>query len=230
MGCGESKAKNEKPDLSGCEPAMGRNSLHMAAMQGKTEAVKYYLAQGIDPNGKGGVDGNTALHFIVMANHKDQWHEETAKALIEGGADPQETNNDGSTVLQYAQDFGANACAKGLRAMGAREEPNCADCAPAMGRNELHMAAMNGNTACVKYYLSQGMDPNAKGGVDGNTALHFIVMANRKDQWYEETARALIEGGADTQATNDDGSTVLEYAQDFGANACAKGLRAMGAH
>jgi len=224
MGCGESKEKQAgAKDCGEHKEEMKRNKLHDAAMKGHTECVKAFLAQGMDPNLRGGVDDNTALHFIVMANKKNVWFQETAKALIDGGADPQVTNGAGSTVLEYAEDFGAAACAQGLRDMGAHYHEE------AMGRNKLHDAASKGCTSCVRL-LSKTIDINSTGGEHGGTCFHYIVLAHKRGHWHKETAKALVELGADINKVNNDGDTPLQYARDFGANAVVAGLLELGAH
>ena len=73
-------------------------------------------------NETGGEHGGTAFHYIVLAHRRGEWAEESAKALVELGADINKTNNDGDTPLSYARDFGANAVVKGLLALGAEND------------------------------------------------------------------------------------------------------------
>ena len=92
VGCGESQSPelptDEAPDIS----------IHAAARQGKIEAVKQYLTDGVGVNAKA-ERGRTPLHFAAHVGHK-----EIVELLIANGADVNAKDEDGKTPLGWADD------------------------------------------------------------------------------------------------------------------------------
>ncbi len=80
--------------LVGCGPSM---SIHKAAEEGNTEAVKQHLAAGADVDVKGGWLGGTPLHYAV-----GEGRNEIAKPLIAKGADVNAKDERGKTPLDLA--------------------------------------------------------------------------------------------------------------------------------
>ena len=77
--------------LVGCGPSM---SIHKAAEEGNTEAVKQHLAAGADVDVKGGWLGGTPLHYAV-----GEAHNEIAKLLIAKGANVNAKAKEGRTPM-----------------------------------------------------------------------------------------------------------------------------------
>ena len=71
-------------------------SIHIAAAAGHIEAVKQYLADGVDVNAKD-VDSHTPLHFAALWGHK-----ETVGLLIDEGSEVNAKSDVGKTPLQMA--------------------------------------------------------------------------------------------------------------------------------
>ena len=92
VGCGESQSPelptDEAPDIS----------IHAAARQGKIEAVKQHLTDGVGVNAKA-ERGRTPLHFAAHVGHK-----EIVELLIANGADVNAKDEDGKTPLGWADD------------------------------------------------------------------------------------------------------------------------------
>jgi len=101
IGCG----KQEDPDP--------RINLHLAALQGRVDAVQLHIEAGSDLNE---IDeyGSTPLIAAITFGQT-----EVAKVLIEAGADIRITNNEGSTPLHVAAFFCHTEIVKALLDNGA---------------------------------------------------------------------------------------------------------------
>lgn len=75
---------------------------------------------------------------------------------------------------------------------------------------ELHVAALDGETARVEALLREGMQVNAR-SFTGETPL-----LNACGEGHEETVRLLLERGADVQAPDNDGRTPLHLVAGIG--------------
>ena len=73
-------------------------SIHAAARQGKIEAVKQHLTDGVGVNAKSEM-GRTTLHSAAREGHK-----EVIELLIAKGADVNVKDDDGTTPLDMADD------------------------------------------------------------------------------------------------------------------------------
>jgi len=73
-------------------------SIHAAARQGKIEAVKQHLTDGVGVNAKS-ERGRTPLHSAAREGHK-----EVIELLIAKGADMNAKDDDGTTPLDMADD------------------------------------------------------------------------------------------------------------------------------
>jgi len=65
----------------------GTTALHLAALEGHTEALQALLKHGADTTAKG-YNGNTALHYAALGGRT-----EALQALLEHGADTTPTDN-----------------------------------------------------------------------------------------------------------------------------------------
>ena len=73
-------------------------SIHAAARQGKIEAIKQHLTDGVGVNAKSEM-GRTTLHSAAREGHK-----EVIELLIAKGADVNAKDDDGATPLDMADD------------------------------------------------------------------------------------------------------------------------------
>lgn len=85
-------------------------------------------------------------------------------------------------------------------------------------------AARDGNTAEIVRLISEGTDPNVRGGVNGWTALMHAIHKNRP-----ESVLALLDHGADPNARGESGNTALIMAAGYGYTGLVETLLARGA-
>jgi ankyrin repeat protein len=99
--------------VAGCsgEP---RLSLHEAARRGDTNALHWYIDQGVDLNEL--KKGRRPLHLAAMNNHV-----QAAQLLLDAGADPNGKTATGEAPLVWAAGKGHEAMVRLLRRYGGRE-------------------------------------------------------------------------------------------------------------
>ncbi len=100
VGCGESQQSAPQAETKP-EPPTAKApdiSIHAAARQGKIEAVKQHLTDGVGVNAKSEM-GRTTLHSAAREGHK-----EVIELLIAKGADVNVKDDDGTTPLDMADD------------------------------------------------------------------------------------------------------------------------------
>ena len=161
-------------------------SIQTAAADGNTEAVKEFLATGVDVNAEN-EGGLTPLHTAAMNGHK-----EIAELLIEKGADVNAKDHNSLTALDAAEGEIADL----LRQHGGKH-------------GTIHGAALRGNIEAVKEFLATGKGVNTKGDVE-ETPLHCAAAHGRK-----KIAALLIADGADVNAKEKNGTTPLDLAVRF---------------
>ena len=110
VGCGESQQSAPAPESKLVEPIAEAAkpepptakapdiSIHAAARQGKIEAVKQHLTDGVGVNAKSEM-GRTTLHSAAREGHK-----EVIELLIAKGAVVNVKDDDGTTPLDMADD------------------------------------------------------------------------------------------------------------------------------
>ncbi len=94
--------------------AEGADDIWTAAAKGELAAVKHHLATGQDVNAKAPVSRVTPLMMAAITGKT-----EVVNFLLAKGADPNLTNNEGSTALHMAAFFGHLEIVKTLLAKGA---------------------------------------------------------------------------------------------------------------
>lgn len=77
----------------------GETALHVAADAGRLEVVQFLLERGADANAQEPDQGQTPLTYAIMAEHAD-----VAEALVRGGADPLQSDKEGSNPLAECSD------------------------------------------------------------------------------------------------------------------------------
>jgi len=167
--------------LSG--PQAPNLSIHKAVIQGNTEAVKKYIASGIDVNTKDGEYGMTPLHAAIPAADYDS-HNEIIELLIAKGAIVNTKNIDDETPLDGAIRQKKTKVADLLLKHGAKSG----------AEDSIHVAAGSGNVVLLKKHLDAGVDVSAKNKA-GMTPLLYAATSGHK-----EIAEFLITKGADVNA------------------------------
>jgi ankyrin repeat protein len=191
--------------------------LHGAALGGITDKqVIDDLAAGGARNAKN-ADGNTPLHLALASNHLD-----TAKLLIEAGADVDAPDKDGRTPLQLAlglkDQAQARAAALALVNAGAKcDTPDAGNMAP------LHYAASWGDAALAAAMVDRGAKVD-RPGPGGRTPLHLAALAGKVD-----VVKALLAKKATVLAADEQGYTPLHLAATLKDTAAAEALIAGGA-
>ena len=100
-----------------------KGTLHKACEKGNIEAVKQFLADGADVNGKDdSYGGGTPLHMATIQDRK-----EVAELLIAKGSDVNAKNEEGYTPLHYAASNGHKEVTELLIAKGADVNAKIAD-------------------------------------------------------------------------------------------------------
>ncbi len=125
------------------------------------------------------------------------------KALLASGGDINRTDSTGEAPLHAASGFEGNQeTVLFLLDHGARIDVRNTK----NGRTPLHIAVSRGKPAVVSIFLSHGAPVDAKDGLE-ETPLHGII--DRFDKGMKTMAEVLVAKGADVNAANTNGYTVL---------------------
>jgi len=231
------------------------DSLPMAAARGDLDAVKAFIAKGVNINTREkNYDQDTALTFASNLGHT-----EIVKYLIEKGADINLADAKGRTPLWYASGVDNIENIKLLLAAGADVNKS-----PKNGETAIIRAACNGQTETIKLLLAKKANINDKTDenitplmcaamYDKAETINFLVAnkanINQREEWgytalmlaakqgKANAVKALIEAGADLNIQDHDrgyegckGYTALMYAVEKEHNDIVKILIDAGAN
>ena len=181
--------------------ASGRNALHWAAAEARTDAIAWLLKNGANVN----AEDRTGKTPLGVAAEKGKV--ESVKALIAAGAEVNHRDRiQGSPVL-WAAGLGNADTVREL--IAAKADVNVAD---VNGLTPLLWASGIGEPASVTLLLDAKADTAAKDRIDGDDALIRAVRSGK-----DETVKILISRGAKTDARNDKGATALLIAAGSGS-------------
>ena len=226
-------------EVNAAERERGQTALMWAAAQGHADVVRVLAAAGADLHARSRVwdqlentagntnpignfrmahGGSTALLFVARNGDLD-----TARVLLEAGADANDTAAAGTSALVIAAHSGHGALAGFLLEQGA--DPNAAGA----GYTALHSAVLREQEALVGVLLAYGADPNLP-VVRGTPGRRFSADYSIRHQavganafWlaakYGElgSLRTLAEHGADPFMIPSNGVSSLQAAIGTGA-------------
>jgi ankyrin repeat protein len=158
------------------------------------EEAKRLIAEGADLEAKEPSHGRNALHLAIWRGSN-----EIALAIIEAGADLEAKDNAGYTPLVAAAQFGRQTIVKALVASGADVHARN----PMTNGTVLHLGAGLGSDI-IKLFLKNGISVDSRDNM-GTTALYWAAGSGKVKE-----ARELLKAGADPNAMDNDGVSVLK--------------------
>ncbi|XP_050953687.1 ankyrin repeat and SOCS box protein 10 isoform X2 [Labeo rohita] len=177
--------------------------LHITAGRGFTECLRHLLLRGARVDLAPG--GTTALHEAC-----EECQPDCVKLLLQYGANPNSTNEDGQMPLHVCTEHDSLECAKQLLAFGASISSQSLD----DNDTPLHVAARHGLPDHVELYLRHGAALNLQND-EGNTPLN-AACSQPQDcaslERYSRVCHMLVAAGADIYISDADRQTPLHMA------------------
>ena len=184
----------------GFSPELGRvlplTPLELACVSSEVEMVKWLIKNDANPDGSQGNHNGLWSALGDSFPSEATRNEAVLRALIEGGADVNIERGKGDTPFRVVCTRGLPYFAKILIETGANYNFK----EKSLGKTSLRAAAHFGQTEMVQLLLDKGLDPNVRDDW-GWTPLHVAINP--------ETAKALIDGGADIHAKAKDGNEAI---------------------
>jgi ankyrin repeat protein len=172
--------------------------LYKAAGAGRLEIAKYLIEKGADVNFRGKEWGHTPLSEAAGRGFDD-----VIEALLKAGADPKIKDRNGYTPFAIAALGGQVDAAEALLKYS---DVNGAD---NYGNTLVMAATTTGQTEAIRWLVGKGADVNKVSQLEygGRTALISAAEVGAV-----ESARVLLELGANPHLKMKDGSTALSHA------------------
>jgi uncharacterized protein len=172
--------------------------LYKAAGEGRTEIVKYLIDRGADVNFRGREWGHTPLHEAASRGFDD-----VIEVLLKAGADPKVKDRNGYTAFAIAALGGQIDAAEALL---KHSDVNAAD---NYGNTLLMAATTTGQTEAIRWLVGKGAEIDKVSQLEygGRTALISAAEVGAV-----ESARTLLELGANPHLKMKDGGTALSHA------------------
>uniref|UniRef100_A0ACD5ZV83 Uncharacterized protein n=1 Tax=Avena sativa TaxID=4498 RepID=A0ACD5ZV83_AVESA len=168
---------------AGVRSTCGRQALHLAAANGRTDACRYLVQDLAFPVDAPSSPGETPLLLAATFGHTA-----AAAYLLERGASPRATDGDGETSLHWAAYNGDRELAMLLLSRGAD-----VDAATPRG-TPLHVAAAGAHPAVVDILLRHGADPSKVANCVFTPLVSSLLGGSL------ECMKLLIQAGADVNA------------------------------
>lgn len=181
--------------------ASGKAPLHIAALEGKVQAIDALLAAGaaIEATDRG---GRTPLMWAVESRSGA-----AVEKLIDAGANLAARDETGMTPLMWAAGFGNAETLDAI--LSAKPDLAVTD---DHGMTPLMWAASFGDGERVKILVDAGIDVNL---VDGTRGCSALMYASRSSGPLE-TVQTLLDAGADLNVVDVTGRTALSWAALLG--------------
>ncbi|KAL7296064.1 hypothetical protein TKK_0010618 [Trichogramma kaykai] len=160
--------------------------------------------------------GRTPLNLALLNDNA-----RVMTLLLERGADPNSTNEEGQTPLHVVcrrQGDPEKLVKKFLRINEKSSHPVRVDARDRLGHTPLHLALMEGNAEVAKFLLKRGANPNLANYL-GLTCLHIICQKENDD---DDSARMLFKIAdkqrrrVEVDARDNKGNTPLHLAMSYG--------------
>jgi uncharacterized protein len=176
----------------------GVTPLYRAAGRGRTDIVRYLIEKGANVNFRTKEWGHTPLYEAASSGFDD-----VVELLLAAGADPKAKDRNGYTAFAVAALGGQVDVAEVLL---KRSDVNGAD---TYGNTLLMAATTTGQTEAIRWLIGNGADVDKVSQLEygGRTAL-----VSAAEVGAVESARTLLELGANPHLKMKDGSTALSHA------------------
>ncbi|KAL1006998.1 hypothetical protein UPYG_G00080410 [Umbra pygmaea] len=172
--------------------------LHWAAINNRSEVVKYYMLKGAIIDQLGGDLNSTPLHWAIRQGHLSM-----VIQLLKYGADPSVVDGEGYRSLHLAILFQHMPIASYLMAKGQE-----VDLPDLNGQTPLMLAAQKIiGPEPTNFLIKCNASVNAVDKLNRNSPLHCAVLAGNVD-----AAHVLLDAGASVDAENANGHTPLDLA------------------
>ncbi|MBN3305352.1 ZDH13 Palmitoyltransferase, partial [Amia calva] len=172
--------------------------LHWAAINNRTELVKYYISKGAIVDQLGGDLNSTPLHWAIRQGHLPM-----VVLLLRVGADPMLVDGEGFSSVHLAVLFQHMPIIAYMLAKGQD-----VDAPDLNGQTPLMLAAQKIiGPEPTRFLLKCNASVNAVDKVHRNTPLHCAVLAGNVD-----AAHILLEAGASLDMQNAKGHTPIDLA------------------
>ena len=180
----------------------GQTALHLACKANRLDCIASLLAQGgKDLVVKQDRKKNTALHYLPSTRKKDNAHFEIAEKILRvGGRELLECKNKSKNTpffpfISKALEFKFDNTS-GMIQSGENEIDENVMQQDNLGKTVLHIACERNNCNDVRSLLERGGKALAwKRDVLGNTALHYLISAQRKNCSHFEIAEMILNVG-----------------------------------
>ncbi len=197
-----------------CCYGCGGTVLVTAVSIGSMDMVRLLLGAGAAVDDAWGNSG-TALMNAALIDDLAPVRFEMMQLLLDAGADPNNMDANGYTLMDYEDVHGDVEMVRFLLDAGADPEN------PQGSHRPLPHAVTTGDTQMVRLLLGAGANPGD--GVEGDTLLHVAVRNG-----FTGIVSALVDAGADIEGRDSRGRTAMQVALQDGRTEIVDALRAAG--